>query len=74
MKMSDEMIQTESSVFERELRRLILEEKRRITEILVGGHSIENIETYRENVGRIASLDLVLDLCEEAQKIVNRTL
>ena len=68
------MIQTTSSVFERELRRLISEERHHIATNLVGGHSITSMEEYREAVGRIAALDLVIELCDDAQAIVNKTL
>lgn len=68
------MIQTASSVFERELRRLISEERHHIATNLVGGHSITSMEAYREAVGKIAALDMVIELCEEAQTIVNKTL
>jgi hypothetical protein len=68
------MIQTASSVFERELRRLISEERHHIATNIVGGHSITSMDQYREAVGKIAALDLVVELCDEAQTIVNRTL
>jgi hypothetical protein len=68
------MIQTVSSVFERELRRLISEERHHIATNIVGGHSITSMDQYREAVGKIAALDLVIELCDEAQTIVNRTL
>ena len=68
------MIQTTSSVFERELRRLISEERHHLATNLVGGHSITSMEAYREAVGRIAALDLVIELCDDAQTIVNKTL
>lgn len=68
------MIQSASSVFERELKRLISEERNHIATVLVGGHSIKTIEDYREAVGKIAALDMVVELCEDAQKIVNKTL
>lgn len=68
------MIQTTSSVFERELRRLISEERHHLATNLVGGHSITSIEQYREAVGKIAALDMVIELCDDAQSIVNKTL
>ena len=68
------MIQSVSSVFERELRRLIAEERNHIAEVLVGGHSIKSMEEYREAVGKVAALDLVIELCDDAQKVVNKTL
>jgi hypothetical protein len=68
------MIQTTSSVFERELRRLISEERHHIATNIVGGHSITSIEQYREAVGKIAALDMVIELCDDAQSIVNKTL
>jgi hypothetical protein len=68
------MIQTTSSVFERELRRLISEERHHIATNVVGGHSITTMEEYREAVGKIAALDMVIELCDDAQTIVNKTL
>lgn len=68
------MIQTASSVFERELRRLISEERHHIAANIVGGHSIKTIEEYREAVGKIAALDLCIELCDDAQAVVNKTL
>jgi hypothetical protein len=68
------MIQTASSVFERELRRLISEERNHIATNIVGGHSITSIEQYREAVGKIAALDMCIELCNDAQAIVNKTL
>jgi hypothetical protein len=68
------MIQTASNVFERELRRLISEERHHIATNIVGGHSITSMDQYREAVGKIAALDLVIELCDEAQTIVNKTL
>ena len=68
------MIQTASSVFERELRRLISEERHHLATNLVGGHSITTMEAYREVVGKIAALDLVIELCDDAQTVVNKTL
>lgn len=68
------MIQTTSSVFERELRRLISEERHHIATNIVGGHSITTIEEYREAVGKVAALDMVIELCDDAQAVVNRTL
>jgi hypothetical protein len=32
------------------------------------------MDQYREAVGKIAALDLVIELCDEAQTIVNKTL
>jgi hypothetical protein len=32
------------------------------------------MEEYREAVGRIAALDLVIELCDDAQTVVNKTL
>mgnify|MGYP000252843078 FL=1 len=68
------MIQTTSSVFERELRRLISEERHHIATNIVGGHSIKTIEEYREAIGKIAALDMVIELCDDAQTVVNKTL
>jgi hypothetical protein len=32
------------------------------------------MDQYREAVGKIAALDLVIELCDEAQTVVNKTL
>lgn len=68
------MIQTGSSVFERELRRLISEERHHLATNLVGGQSITTFEAYREAVGKIAALDMCIELCDDAQAAVNKTL
>ena len=53
---------------------MISEERHHIASNIVGGHSITSIEQYREAVGKIAALDMVIDLCDDAQAIVNKTL
>jgi hypothetical protein len=32
------------------------------------------MEEYREAVGKIAALDMVIELCDDAQTVVNKTL
>ena len=68
------MIQTTSSVFERELRRLISEERHHIATNIIGGHSITTLDQYREAVGKIAALDMVIELCDDANSVVNKTM
>lgn len=68
------MIQTTSSVFERELRRLISEERHHIATNIIGGHSITTLDQYREAVGKIAALDMVIELCDDASTLVNKTM
>lgn len=68
------MIQSVSSVFERELRKLIAEERARVSEILVDGRSVTTMDDYRGHVSYVRALDTVIDLCDTAQETVNKTL
>ena len=56
--------------FEGELRKLIEEEIQRIKDNLPGGSAVPDYETYKQQVGRVAGLMSVLEMCEE----VNTTL
>jgi len=66
------MISTISTVFERELIKLINERKALLTNNIVGGLAISTLEEYREHVGRIAELNEVLSMCDEAASVVNK--
>lgn len=66
------MITTVSTAFERELIKLITQRRQQLTDIIVGGLAISNLEQYREQVGRIAELNEVLSMCEEAASTVNK--
>lgn len=63
---------TYSSVFERELHRLINAKIEEMKEQLSTGVAVNSIETYREKVGRIAGLRDALDLFEDANDIVEK--
>jgi DNA-binding ferritin-like protein (Dps family) len=67
------MITTTSTAFERELQKLIQDRIANLSDNLLGGLAISNMEQYREQVGRIAELKNVLSLCEEAASAVNKT-
>lgn len=66
------MITTVSTAFERELIKLINERKSQLADNIVGGLAISSLEEYREHVGRIAALNEVLSMCDEAASTVNK--
>ena len=65
-------MQTYSSVFERELLKLIDAKAQAILAELAAGYSITTIEAYREKVGKLAGLREVIDLFEEANDLVSK--
>lgn len=66
------MITTVSTAFERELIKLINERKSQLADNIVGGLAISSLEEYREHVGKIAALNEVLSMCDEAASTVNK--
>lgn len=50
-------MQTVSTAFEKELRKLIIERKNQLTENLTMGLAITTMEQYREIVGRLSELN-----------------
>lgn len=56
--------------FEGELRKLIEEEVARLKDNLANGLSTPDFESYKTQVGKIAGLNLALELCEEVKTIL----
>jgi len=67
-------MQTAGSLFERHILHLIAERRSQLVENLSNGAAIKSMEDYRAITGRISELDVVVELCAEADKLVNRTL
>ena len=65
-------MQTYNSLFRKKLESLIEEEIKRITENLALGLSVNDISDYRKLVGTLDGLKKSLELCEEAQTIVDK--
>jgi hypothetical protein len=61
-----------STAFEIELKKFIAQEIERISENLLVGLSIQNMEQYKHETGRVAALRLVLDMCEEVNTIISQ--
>ena len=66
-------MQTTSTLFERELTKLIEERKKILIQNVVSGVAINTMESYREHVGRLAALNEVLEMFDEANTIVNKS-
>jgi hypothetical protein len=58
--------------FEGELRKLIEEEIQRIKDNLAGGSAVPDYETYKQQVGRVAGLMSVLEMCEEVKTTLSK--
>jgi len=65
-------MQTISTVFEREVVRLIAERKKSLIEIVTTGVAIQSMESYREYVGRLSELDEVLQMFDEANANISK--
>jgi hypothetical protein len=59
-----------STLFEAELKKMIAEELERIAEKLCVGFSIEDMNQYKHETGRVAALRSVLDMCDEVNTII----
>jgi hypothetical protein len=66
------MMQTTSIVFARELSKLVVERQKTLTENVASGLAISSYEQYREYVGRLAELNEVLEMMNEAEANVNK--
>lgn len=64
---------TYQAYYQYELKKLINENIERIKESLVSSYQIEGFDfsNYRHQVGRVEGLRLALELCEDAEAIVN---
>ena len=67
-------MQTISTLFETELRKLIEAEKQRIAEVLGNGYGIQDFAHYRYYVGAFVALEKVLEYCGDAAQTVDKTL
>ncbi len=65
-------MQTISTVFEREVAKLIAERKKSLIEIVTSGVAIQSMESYREYVGRLSELDEVLQMFDEANTNISK--
>jgi hypothetical protein len=64
---------TYQAYYQYELKKLINAEIERIKETLVSSYQIEGFDFsgYRHQVGRVEGLRIALELCEDAEAIVN---
>lgn len=64
---------TYQAYYQYELKKLINESIERIKESLISSYQIEGFDfsSYRHQVGRVEGLRLALELCEDADAIVN---
>jgi hypothetical protein len=67
------MATTYQAYYQYELKKLINAEIERIKDLLVTSYHIEGFDfsAYRHQVGKIEGLRMALELCEEADAIVN---
>ena len=64
-------MQTYSAFYQHELSKLILEEIERRKEQLVTASATFDFPAYRHHVGIIEGLRTALELCDEAERVVN---
>jgi hypothetical protein len=65
-------MQTVSTVFEREVVKMIAERKKNLIEIMTSGVAIQTMDSYREYVGRLSELDEVLQMFDEANTNISK--
>jgi hypothetical protein len=65
---------TRNDLFRVELEKLVEGEIQRLMENIVVGHAAIDFSAYKHQVGVIEGLRAVLELCEQAQSIVDRKL
>lgn len=63
---------TISVLYRSELEKLIEQEVQRLMENIVVGHAAIDFPEYKHQVGIIEGLRIALELCEQAQSIVDR--
>lgn len=66
-------MQTVSTVFERELAKLIEEEKARIADILLRGNAVADISDYKHYTGQAVALDNVLGYFNAVNEKLSKT-
>lgn len=65
-------MQTISSVFERELQKLIAERRNKLSQDLIGGLAVTNMEQYAGLVARISELDEVLSMFDDVNRNMSK--
>ena len=63
---------TRNVLFRAELEKLIKQEVQRLMENVVVGHATIDFPAYKHQVGVIDGLRIAMELCEQAQTIVDR--
>ena len=63
---------TRNDLFRGELEKLVEGEIQRLMENIVVGHAAIDFPEYKHQVGKIEGLRIALELCEQAQTIVDR--
>lgn len=63
---------TRNVLFRAELEKLIEQEVQRLMENVVVGHATIDFPAYKHQVGVIDGLRIAMELCEQAQTIVDR--
>lgn len=58
--------------FEIELKKLVEDEITRISDNVTGGVSVVDYADYKNQTGKIKGLRMAIELCEEAQSILNK--
>ena len=66
-------MQTISVRFEYELKKLIIKEVDRLTEIIALGASIHDISDYTHLTGQLAAWRKLDDICDEARSIMDKS-
>ncbi len=65
-------MQTYSTAFERELIKLIQEQIDELLSRLAAGVAVTDYATYQNYVGKIASFQKAIELCDEANEILKK--
>ena len=66
-------MQTISTRFEYELKKLVKEEVERLTDLLMLGVSIHDIADYRHITGQLAAWRKLDDFCEDARSNIDKS-
>jgi hypothetical protein len=61
-----------NNLFEQELKKAIEEEIERLKDNVSNGLSVVDYSDYKHQVGKIAGLRIVLDLCEAVQSEISK--
>jgi len=67
-------MQTTSTLFERELRKIIDEEVARLTNNVISGMAIVDYGQYQLNIGKIKALNSVYEYMDEVNSKINEVM